>query len=71
MIAMMRYSYRVATEVVNSREFRREVITKLADIYSKSDIADYVSICECKFLLNDPANVAMILSKLPNQSLAL
>jgi hypothetical protein len=51
---MMRYSFKIASDVVNSREFRKEVITKLADIYATGEVIDYVNVSECKFLLNDP-----------------
>ena len=57
-LQLLKYAFEVCTEVIISREFRREILAKLADIYSRGDNIDYVSICECKFLLNEPKAIA-------------
>lgn len=69
-LSLLQYSFKITTTVTISREFRREVITELAQIYSDFETIDYVRICECKFLLNDPKGIAEILQKLDDTRLA-
>ena len=60
-LGLLEYSFKITSTVTISREFRREVITELADMYSNFSTIDYVRICECKFLLNDPKGIADLL----------
>jgi len=59
---LLGYTYKMLREVVISREFRKEILTKLVELQLSQTDLDYSTICELKFLLQDPPAVAEILS---------
>ncbi|KAJ4841738.1 26S proteasome non-ATPase regulatory subunit 1 A, partial [Turnera subulata] len=58
------YCMNVSHSFVNRREYRREVLHLLVDVYQKLPSPDYLSICQCLMFLDEPEGVASILEKL-------
>ncbi|KAF5452137.1 hypothetical protein F2P56_027170 [Juglans regia] len=58
------YCINVSHSFVNLREYRREVLRLLVQVYQKLPSPDYLSICQCLMFLDEPEAVASILEKL-------
>ncbi|KAJ8774020.1 hypothetical protein K2173_009451 [Erythroxylum novogranatense] len=58
------YCINVSHSFVNLREYRREVLRLLVNVYQKLPSPDFVSICQCLMFLDEPDGVANILEKL-------
>ncbi|KAG6726121.1 hypothetical protein I3842_02G065500 [Carya illinoinensis] len=58
------YCINVSHSFVNLREYRREVLRLLVQVYQKLPSPDYLSICQCLMFLDEPGTVASILEKL-------
>ncbi|KAG7995504.1 hypothetical protein I3843_01G113100 [Carya illinoinensis] len=58
------YCINVSHSFVNLREYRREVLCLLVQVYQKLSSPDYLSICQCLMFLDEPEAVAIILEKL-------
>ncbi|KAF2285655.1 hypothetical protein GH714_006259 [Hevea brasiliensis] len=58
------YCINVSHAFVNRREYRREVLRLLVNVYQKLPSPDYLSICQCLMFLDEPEGVASILEKL-------
>ncbi|GAV59023.1 PC_rep domain-containing protein/HEAT_2 domain-containing protein, partial [Cephalotus follicularis] len=58
------YCINVSHSFVNRREYRREVLRLLVNVYQKLPSPDYLSICQCLMFLDEPEGVAIILEKL-------
>lgn len=58
------YCINVSHSFVNLREYRREVLRLLVQVYQKLPSPDYLSICQCLMFLDEPEGVASILEKL-------
>ncbi|KAG6731239.1 hypothetical protein I3842_01G119800 [Carya illinoinensis] len=58
------YCINVSHSFVNLREYRREVLRLLVQVYQKLSSPDYLSICQCLMFLDEPEAVAIILEKL-------
>ncbi|KAM1729673.1 hypothetical protein ACFX12_020027 [Malus domestica] len=58
------YCINVSHSFVNLREYRREVLHLLVNVYQKLPSPDYLSICQCLMFLDEPEGVASILEKL-------
>ncbi|PQM41990.1 26S proteasome non-ATPase regulatory subunit 1 homolog A-like [Prunus yedoensis var. nudiflora] len=58
------YCINVSHSFVNLREYRREVLRLLVNVYQKLPFPDYLSICQCLMFLDEPEGVASILEKL-------
>ncbi|XP_042483203.1 26S proteasome non-ATPase regulatory subunit 1 homolog A-like [Macadamia integrifolia] len=58
------YCINISHSYVNLREYRREVLRLLVNIYQKLPSPDYLSICQCLMFLDKPEEVAGILEKL-------
>ncbi|KAM0972206.1 hypothetical protein FF1_020018 [Malus domestica] len=58
------YCINVSHSFVNLREYRREVLRLLVNVYQKLPSPDYLSICQCLMFLDEPEGVASILEKL-------
>jgi 26S proteasome regulatory subunit N2 len=59
---MLAYTYKMLREVLVSRDFRNDILTKLVELQLSLSDKDYSSICELKFLLQDPSTVAQVLN---------
>jgi len=62
--ATLSYCINISHSYVNLREYRREVLRLLVKVYQKLPSPDYLSICQCLMLLDEPEGVASILKKL-------
>ncbi|XP_072961995.1 26S proteasome non-ATPase regulatory subunit 1 homolog A-like isoform X2 [Typha angustifolia] len=58
------YCINLSHSFVNHREYRCEVLRLLVKIFQRLPFPDYLSICQCLMLLNEPESVASILEKL-------
>lgn len=58
------YCINVSHSFVNRREYRREVLRLLVQVYQKLPSPDYLSICQCLMFLDEPEGVVSILEKL-------
>ncbi|GLT68610.1 hypothetical protein SLA2020_408220 [Shorea laevis] len=58
------YCMNVSHSFVNRREYRREVLHLLVNVFQKLPSPDYLSICQGLMFLDDPEGVASILEKL-------
>ncbi|XP_009379347.2 26S proteasome non-ATPase regulatory subunit 1 homolog A [Pyrus x bretschneideri] len=58
------YCINVSHSFVNLREYRREVLRLLVNVYQKLPSPDYLSICQCLMFLDEPEGVTSILEKL-------
>ncbi|KAK4783755.1 hypothetical protein SAY86_018123 [Trapa natans] len=58
------YCINVSHSFVYRREYRREVLHLLVNVYQNLPSPDYLSICQCLMFLDQPENVASILEKL-------
>ncbi|KAJ8755384.1 hypothetical protein K2173_019182 [Erythroxylum novogranatense] len=58
------YCINVSHSFVNLREYRREVLRLLVNVYQKLPSPDFLSICQCLMFLDEPEGVANILEKL-------
>lgn len=61
---MLEYTFKLCNTVVASRDFRRDVLRELVDIYRGLAVPDYVSMCQCFLYLDDPQSVATLLTTL-------
>ncbi|XP_058203848.1 26S proteasome non-ATPase regulatory subunit 1 homolog A-like isoform X1 [Rhododendron vialii] len=62
--ATLSYCINISHSYVNLREYRREVLHLLVKVYQKLPSPDYLSICQCLMLLDEPEGVSSILEKL-------
>ncbi|CAH9061721.1 unnamed protein product [Cuscuta epithymum] len=62
--AALAYCSNVSHNFVNRREFRREVLRLLVEVYQKSASPNYLSICQWLMFLDKPNDAAAILEKL-------
>ncbi|KDP39377.1 hypothetical protein JCGZ_01134 [Jatropha curcas] len=62
------YCINVSHAFVNRREYRREVLRLLVNVYQNLPSPDYLSICQCLMFLDEPEGVASILEKLLRSS---
>ncbi|XP_042487492.1 26S proteasome non-ATPase regulatory subunit 1 homolog A-like, partial [Macadamia integrifolia] len=58
------YCINISHSFVNLREYRREVLRLLVNIFQKLPSPDYLSICQCLMFLDKPEEVAGILERL-------
>jgi len=61
---LLAYIFKVAMELITSREFRQAVLRSVVKLYTDLNIPDYISICRCLVFLDDAAAVANILTNL-------
>lgn len=61
---ILSYCINVSHSFVNLREYRREVLRLLVQVYQKLPSPDYLSICQCLMFLDEPEAVASILERL-------
>jgi 26S proteasome regulatory subunit N2 len=62
--ARLTYCLKLSQTFVNCREFRHEVLRLLVENYQKQREPDYLSLCQCLMLLNEPQEVARVLQQL-------
>ncbi|XP_062521379.1 26S proteasome non-ATPase regulatory subunit 1-like [Corticium candelabrum] len=62
--AMLDYSFKVCLLMIQSREFRNQVLECLVNIYLSFRDPNYVSICQCYIFLDNTSAVAELLLKL-------
>lgn len=62
--ARLTYCLKLSQTFVNCREFRREVLRLLVENYQKLREPDYLSLCQCLMLLDEPHEVARVLQQL-------
>lgn len=61
---LLSYALSVAQNLITHRNFRREVLCLLVQLYQKSNNPDWLNICQCLMLLGDSKEVAIILKNL-------
>ena len=62
--ARLTYCLKLSQTFVNCREVRREVLRLLVENYQKLPEPDYLSLCQCLMLLDEPHEVARVLQQL-------
>lgn len=63
-VTTLAYCLKLSQTFVNRKEFRHEVLRLLVDNFKKLQEPDYLSICQCLMLLDEPKQVANILMEL-------
>lgn len=66
---MLLYAFQVAMSLIQSRQFRNEVLRTLVTLYHNLAIPDYVNMTQCLIYLDDPQSVASLLEKLSSDEL--
>ncbi|XP_048588551.1 26S proteasome non-ATPase regulatory subunit 1 [Nematostella vectensis] len=61
---MLQYSLKVCMSLVQSRQFRNQILKVLVELYLHLATPDYISVCQCFIFLDYPQGVADILEKL-------
>lgn len=63
----LNYTYKIAQDVIDSKEFRTDVLNLLVKLYERGDgKVDYYNLTKCQFFLRVPEAAAKILSNLLN-----
>lgn len=62
--AMLSYSLKVCMSLMQSRQFRNEVLNVLVKLYLNLKTPDYINVCQCCIFLDDADAVVDILDKL-------
>jgi 26S proteasome regulatory subunit N2 len=63
-LSILKYTFTVSRRLVQSREFRFQVLDIIARVYQKLDEPDYLILSQCFQFLNRPKEVAKVLSDL-------
>ncbi|KAF2361483.1 Proteasome/cyclosome repeat [Trinorchestia longiramus] len=64
-VGSMTYSYRMAMQYVEQKQFRDTVLEELVRLYQKDALKpDYVNMCQCLIHLDRPSHIATILDSL-------
>jgi 26S proteasome regulatory subunit N2 len=61
---ILHYCLSISQKVIQSREFRHQVLKLLVELYRNQKNPDYIAICQCLFLLDDAATIAHTLETL-------
>lgn len=61
---LLSYALRVSQRLIPSKEFRREVLELLVELYESVERPDWLNVCNCLTLLKQPDRVGIILSEL-------
>jgi len=65
---MLSYAFRVVMSLIQSRDYRCQLLTTLVKLYRGLETPDYVQMCQCHIFLDEPLAVANILEKLSTGS---
>merc|ERR1719420_1923941 len=65
---MLSYAFRVVMSLIQSRDYRCQLLTTLVNLYRSLATPDYVQMCQCHIFLDQPLAVANILEKLSTGS---
>ncbi|CAB4003994.1 26S proteasome non-ATPase regulatory subunit 1, partial [Paramuricea clavata] len=63
-VGMLSYSLKVCMALIQSRQFRNEVLKVLVKLYLSLKTPDYINVCQCCIFLDDAEHVVDILDKL-------
>lgn len=61
---MLEYCFGVCHRVISNRDFRRQVLRVLVELYKGLETPDYISMCQCLLFLDDSDAVAATLDSL-------
>merc|ERR1719420_2685714 len=61
---MLSYAFRVVMSLIQSRDYRSQLLTTLVKLYRALSTPDYVQMCQCLIFLDEPLSVADVLEKL-------
>jgi len=61
---MLSYAFRVVMSLIQSRDYRSQLLKTLVRLYRALATPDYVQMCQCLIFLDEPLAVADILKKL-------
>lgn len=59
---LLLYTFTISQKVVDNRDFRKQVLTALIELYRSLATPDYISMCQCLLFLNDHQSVADVLN---------
>ena len=65
---MLSFAFRVVMSLIQSRDYRCQLLSKLVELYQGLQTPDYVQMCQCHIFLDEPLAVAKILEKLSSGS---
>ena len=65
---MLSYAFRVVMSLIQSRDYRCQLLKTLVGLYRGLATPDYVQMCQCHIFLDEPLAVAEILEKLSTGS---
>jgi len=61
---MLSYAFRVVMSLIQSRDYRSQLLRTLVRLYRALATPDYVQMCQCLIFLDEPLSVANVLEKL-------
>jgi len=61
---MLSYAFRVVMSLIQSRDYRSQLLRTLVRLYKALATPDYVQMCQCLIFLDEPLSVADVLEKL-------
>ncbi len=64
---MLAYCFQLSQRHVVNRDFRRQLLALLVELYKGLEVPDYISMCQCLLFLDDPTQVAHSLDHLIKQ----
>ena len=66
-LKLLEYTFEVAKEHIVHREFRKQVLQLIVELYSEQTVPDYIEMAQALFILDNAAGVGTILNKLVKQ----
>ena len=62
----LNYAYQISSELIVSKEYRKDILKMLVEIYEAQtqDDLDYFNLSKCQFFLDVPESTSLLLSKL-------
>ena len=58
---MLSYAFRVVMSLIQSRDYRSQLLRTLVRLYRALATPDYVQMCQCLIFLDEPLSVADVL----------
>ena len=62
----LNYAYEISSELIDSKEYRKDILKMLVEIYesqTQQDL-DYYNLSKCQFFLDEPESTSILLSRL-------
>lgn len=66
--SLLRYARKAVSNLTNCIEFRGQVLNKIVELFAKQPSLDYTFVCDCLINVNQPEQVAQVISLLLTKS---